>query len=559
MTLGLELGRSFLLATGPRPAITDYLATLNRHYHLVHRAKGVHLGLESRQAVIAEIEDWIEHNPYLCGIGWSDTLSPAVRVINWCLILQYLELERIPKTIAGSLHEHGIFIENHLSFGSSAANHLLGELAGLFFLSACVPELPRSRHWRRRSAALLARETRRQFDRDGFHRERSISYHRYVLEHLILVLIAARNAGIGLDAEIERIVLRGLEGLRELLSPRAEVPFIGDYGHEISTDIHYLSFERCSLYFSVLEMAEAYFGADRFEARTPAHHSEQRVPWLLSSLGGGEAGVETRPRLSAPQASKAFCDSGLYVLRAGPASRETMITFRCGEMGYEPLCAHAHADMLSVVLSFGGRQFLVDPGTYSYYDDGPRWREYFRGTSAHNTMVIGGAPQAVSGGAMIWLTKTTGTLVEWADGETRVRVEGRHDGYRRAPYRATHHRAITLDKTSSRVEIVDWVSGPTSVVAAVHFHFHPEVSLALLTSPTERRYRASRDGVAMVMEIQAEDAGPPVETSLHRGDEELPLGWYSPYFGVKEPSPCLRVQVALAPDQRLVTVLTPEK
>ena len=69
-----------------------------------------------------------------------------------------------------------------------------------------------------------------------------------------------------------------------------------------------------------------------------------------------------------------------------------------GSFGLDPLYAHAHADALSFNLSYGGRQFLVDPGTYCY--DWSEWRRYFRSTAAHNTVRIDGLDQAVQDGPM---------------------------------------------------------------------------------------------------------------------------------------------------------------
>ena len=54
---------------------------------------------------------------------------------------------------------------------------------------------------------------------------------------------------------------------------------------------------------------------------------------------------------------------------------------------------HSHSDTLSLVVTSGDHEVLIDSGTYSYMD--PEWRELFRGSSAHNTIRIDGLDQAI--------------------------------------------------------------------------------------------------------------------------------------------------------------------
>jgi hypothetical protein len=44
---------------------------------------------------------------------------------------------------------------------------------------------------------------------------------------------------------------------------------------------------------------------------------------------------------------------------------------------------------------------IVDPGTYCYHRE-PRWRNHFRSTAAHNTVVLDGADQSEMLGPFMW-------------------------------------------------------------------------------------------------------------------------------------------------------------
>ena len=58
---------------------------------------------------------------------------------------------------------------------------------------------------------------------------------------------------------------------------------------------------------------------------------------------------------------------------------------------------HSHSDTLSIILRSGADEILIDPGTYTYTAE-PEWRDWFRGSSAHNTIRIDRRDQAVMAG-----------------------------------------------------------------------------------------------------------------------------------------------------------------
>ena len=95
---------------------------------------------------------------------------------------------------------------------------------------------------------------------------------------------------------------------------------------------------------------------------------------------------------------------------------EVIAVMDAGPLGYLSIAAHGHADCLAFTLAVAGRAILIDPGTYCYHSE-PEWRDYFRGTAAHNTVRVDGCDQSEIGGAFMWLS-----LVEQiARGEVVIR------------------------------------------------------------------------------------------------------------------------------------------
>ena len=92
---------------------------------------------------------------------------------------------------------------------------------------------------------------------------------------------------------------------------------------------------------------------------------------------------------SSPLLNSRLFKEGGYVVFRKPSNncREEILMMDCGELGYPLMAPHGHADLLSITLSADGIDLLIDPGTYLYHT-GNKWRDYFRGTSSHNTITI---------------------------------------------------------------------------------------------------------------------------------------------------------------------------
>jgi hypothetical protein len=114
---------------------------------------------------------------------------------------------------------------------------------------------------------------------------------------------------------------------------------------------------------------------------------------------------------------------------------------------------HSHSDTLSIILRSGDDEILIDPGTYTYTGD-PEWRDWFRGTSAHNTIRIDGLNQATMAGPFRWTDPPEVAILDWQTNSTRdvLEAECRYAGF-------THRRRVEFQKPAVFL-ITDDVSGP---------------------------------------------------------------------------------------------------
>jgi uncharacterized heparinase superfamily protein len=190
-----------------------------------------------------------------------------------------------------------------------------------------------------------------------------------------------------------------------------------------------------------------------------------------------------------------------------------------GPHGYLSIAAHAHADALSFTLSAGGKAILIDPGTYTYHTE-ERWRRYFRGTRAHNTVVIDDLDQSTQAGPFLWTRKARTRVRDWKPTDSGARLVASHDGYARVG--VIHQRSWELQ--GSTLTIMETLQGKGSHRVMLCFQVAPDCRVEQIS-----------ESVFMIThaDVHARLTLPDnMESALIRGGEEA--GWYSPVFGVKQ-------------------------
>jgi hypothetical protein len=247
---------------------------------------------------------------------------------------------------------------------------------------------------------------------------------------------------------------------------------------------------------------------------------------IAAALAGATRDVPGRPG----QRPSRFADAGVTLLRtdAGGAP-EIWCRLDGGPHGYLGIAAHAHADALSAEVRYGGVDVLADPGTYCYHGE-PAWRSYFRSTIAHNTVELDGRNQSSEGGPFLWLQHANAREIDVTDSGTAIAWSADHDGYLSLRRPARHRRSVRLDRAARRIEIVDEIDGGAYDVRLA-FHLGPDVQAELGDGGAVLRWPAA------VTPGEARLTLPPqLRWSLHRGETDPILGWYSPGLGERVPA-----------------------
>jgi hypothetical protein len=371
------LGSAFGLDHRELPGGADIklIWELSRWSQLARLAMAAHVLGDPRAATkcVDWLEDWVTHNPPYRGWNWTSALEVGLRLIQFTWIDALLAAApqahpslqtRLAGLRSALLPAHVRYAWRHRSFGSSANNHLIGELAGLILAIARWPELARFATRLEALRRRWEREVLAQFAEDGGNREQALHYHLFSWECCWQARTALAAAGQSVAPAAEERLRRAARFFCEVQAQQD--PW--DYGD--SDDAHVTPFFTC-------------------EATSIAEWQD----WLRHAPGGAAlgywlgAGPSGSPVPGVGTLSHAGEVSGWrYYETIGWAVRESgswWLRWDLSPLGYLKPAAHGHLDALHLSIWRAGVAMVIDPGTGAYYGD-RRLRQWLASRAAHN-------------------------------------------------------------------------------------------------------------------------------------------------------------------------------
>lgn len=478
----------------------------NLHYHAYLVSLGIAYQLRHDRVFFdvfkAIVEDWIAHNPMPNGDGWHP-YPASLRVVNWLLALHLFKdcLDQDPgfkAKVRVSLAEQIDYVFSNLEF-DVGGNHLLENikalcLAGLYFSGRSAER------WLRRGLVLLEKEIGRQILGDGGHYERSPMYHSIVLEDLLVIAAALRNAGRawpkGLGEKLERMA----SFLGGLTHPDGHIALFNDSAFGISEEPAQL-----------LRVVALLLG--KGEPRAAVLDAKYAL-----FIAAGRQPVKSYQRDPGTSRLIQFPETGYYVVDHG--DRKLLVDV--GPVCPDDLPAHAHADILSYELSIAGVRWVVDSGVREYAAGS--WRDYARSTRAHNTVSVNGHNQVD-----VWASFRVGRRVKpvnvcaWFDSGITA-ICGKHLGFGRS----RPHMRIVIDLKGEAWVVIDEVGGVGTATVESFIHFHPDVQVELKGQVA----LLSQSGSAARLLTAGFD-----DLKCLAGATDPLNGWYMPEFGVAYANP----------------------
>lgn len=438
-----------------------------------------------------QLLSWREANPPRIGVNYASAMECALRISSVCFASDIARAhftgdDEYWRTVASLVVEHAAFVNARLSLFSSLGNHTVAECTGLLVAALLFPETPAAAKWETRALETLEQAARRVIMADGGSAEQALHYHAQTLDHLEIAVRVGRHFGRDMS-RIDALRHAGARFLAQFRCDRRRLPPIGDDDEGQALSRHFVA------------------------------------SWAV--------GV---PEPAASNAAIALWSGGGYtVVRSAADGAELVLDH--GPLGMAPNHGHGHADALAVQLRIHGAPALIDPGTFAYGGE-PRWRSYFRGTAAHNTVTVGGRSQAKEAGPFLWADAYRCELLHVAlDPERAAILVARHDGYARIG--VIHIRAVKI--AAGHIVVLDRLEGAGTHALCLRWHFGGLARAA--------------DGAFVLESAGLRCLATGGAGQLLEGSDEPAGGWWSARYGAKSAVSTLELRCAAALPHEFVT------
>ena len=476
------------------------------------------------------VESWNTANPYLLGINWYSNIEVNIRLINWFLCWEILNVDEIvnknsvfkefvDSILLPVIYQHCKYSYSNPSKFSSANNHLISEYSGLF-IAATKWKFEESDMWLEYCKKGLEIEIQKQHS-NGVNKEEAAEYIQFITDFFLLPYVIGENTNNPFSINYKKHLNEIFEYIYEFTDINVNFPKYGDEddGKVIcfSTDKHYNNFK------SLMTSAAILFGDSRFKSKSAGFD-------LKNELLFGEKGkiiFSKIPTIQSEQFSKFYKLEGHFIFRKQKREKEIYLHFDAAPLGYLSIAAHGHADALSFLMHVNGFPVFVDSGTYSYHVS-KQWREYFVSTMAHNTVCVDVENQATQAGDTMWLNHYQCTVLGMQQNCKVEIVKATHTGYKNV----SHTRTIEFIKEEDTFLITDEIKNNDGKMHDINvlFHLHPDITLTDLNDKKILLLHPS--GIKLSLELDSIEG----DLKILKGQEEPILGWYSQSFMQKEPT-----------------------
>lgn len=439
--------------------------------------------------------------------GSDETEVVARRIRNWIYAWNRFEAAagQVEPSVAAAMVEYMwrevAFVRDHLS---AERNHRTLELYALLVAAVAFPDRDREHALRTFAFDQLHANLLEDIRSDGVHREASIHYHCIALRSWLGAMEHARCLGVTLPPSYAARLSAACEFAAHAHRPDGCIPACSD------ADV--------TSYRDVLLRAAALFN---------------RPDWRWVATLGREGTPPAR-------GSASFPCGGYYTQRSGwggdarAFGDERYLIFDCGPLGDG---GHGHYDLLSVEVFALQQPLLVDPGRFTYSESGENWRRWFKGTAAHNTVLVDGRDQTPYARRKPKGPAAAGRLLARASAPGLDMLTGEASS---PVYEATHTRTVLFVADEYWI-VVDQLAGRRPHAYQLRWHLSPHAGAGLAVDAVQPGLVRARGVTLAFAPVRAVRVEP---------------GWYAPQYGVRHPAPVVVVD-AHAQTTSFVTVIDP--
>ncbi|TKJ24116.1 MAG: hypothetical protein CEE43_00095 [Promethearchaeota archaeon Loki_b32] len=376
-----------------------YTWEFNRHQFLIYLGFTFYYTKNERYAKEFKnvISDWIKSNPPLYGINWYSGLEISIRLISWIYALYFFEdsieinNDQFFKKIFVSMSQHAFYLKYF--YTRCSFNHTIGDLFGVYLFSKIFDHINPFKKWEKIFYIKFKRQIFLQTRPDGTNIERSVNYHRFVLEFFSLFMILNPNK---LKGEELKLIEKMYNYLLYIIKPNGTFPLIGDSDNG---KVLLLTFHKKDSFIDLINL-----GSILFQRGDLKFHSSKLLPPSILLLGSKNFEIYNNLKIIKPNTKlKYFNDAGYFLIKNNWTSKANYLFIDLGRFGARN-AGHSHSSITNIIYSYKGKNIITDSGTYTYNKS---WEErnYFRSSKAHNVLTINNQNQAMIKSWFSWENK----------------------------------------------------------------------------------------------------------------------------------------------------------
>jgi hypothetical protein len=484
--------------------------------------------------------DWGEANPPNTGANWGCGQEISLRLMAWAFALHVMQdapaaaPARVCRVLGMMAAQAERVSQTTLFAHLQKNNHAVSEGVGLYLAGTLLSCCAKGPAWKAMGKRILEEEALLLINPDGSFNQKSMNYHRVMLEDYLYALALARaNGDLFAPSMLERV--KAAAGfLRGMMDASGGAPNLGGNDGALV-----LPLSQCAYpdYRPACYSGHYAFHGTRLATKGPW---DEHLLWLF----GPKALTAKRERSPAGEISAPR--GGCHTLRGARA----WAMIRCGTFEDRP----SHADSLHLDIWRDGVNIAMDPGSYSYYAP-PPWNNALAGTAVHNTVCVDGLDQMERGPRFMWTRWLKARVHEnsgGADGKARV-FSGGHNGYARLPEPVFHNRSVVM-AGEDVFFIVDDLVGRGSHTLTVHWLL---ADLPWRELPEGVELETPTGLYAVRARLLLPSFGTLSVRAFRGAESTAPFGWSSPRYGEREPGIALVATLREELPCRVATLFAP--
>lgn len=427
----------------------DWLTDLARAYRVT--AERTYL-----ETINQWLQDWSVHNPKNQGPNWKCGQETSIRVMKLLVTAQILQQQKeITKPLQQLVADHLERIYHNIGYAvAQNNNHGTSEGAGLYIgatwlLQQAETPINRSKlaKWKKKGRTVLENRILKLIAPQGTFAQRSVTYHRAVVDTMSWTLYAMEQFN---EPSFSEKIRDRIENLGKWLvsftnTETSDAPYIGPNDGAMFESMHaggYRNFKYATqLLFGVLRKKRVY----------EAGLHDEPLYWRYPST------YMDFPLYEIPQPELETLDREFLAIH----HKDFRLFMKLPNDRFRPTAC----DVFHLDVWYKGKNMLCDSGTYSY--NAGEETDWFKSVRAHNTVQFGRHEQMPKISRFLygkWIQPVQDAIYESND--SMIRWQGSYTDYRGN----RHTRELLWDKEKQQLVITDTFTKQENETVRAYWH-----------------------------------------------------------------------------------------